>query len=314
MPVAGVFACIVALRRALYRAGILPSYAVAVPVIVVGNITAGGTGKTPLVLWICDYLRAQGYAPGVVSRGYGGRGQTMAVTRDSPPELAGDEPVLLARRCGCPVWVGPDRVDAARKLLAANPGCNVIVSDDGLQHYALRRTFEIAVIDGVRGTGNGLPLPAGPLRERTSRLAHVDAVVVTGNKFVTPSSATPTFVMAIKGTQFRNLLNPLFNQDAGAFRGKQVHAIAGIGNPARFFDHLQSLGLSFAAHAFADHHAFTQADLEFGDADAIIMTEKDAIKCLRFAREHHWVLPVDARVDAAFGRLILEKLTIRHGS
>jgi len=188
------------------------------------------------------------------------------------------------------------------------------VSDAGLQHYALRRTFEIAVIDGVRGTGNGLPLPAGPLRERTSRLAHVDAVVVTGNKFVTPSSATPTFVMAIEGTQFRNLLNPLFNQDAGAFRGKQVHAIAGIGNPARFFDHLQSLGLSFAAHAFADHHAFTQADLEFGDADAIIMTEKDAIKCLRFAREHHWVLPVDARVDAALGRLILEKLTIRHGS
>ena len=313
LPVAAVFGCIVALRRALYRAGVLPSYRVPVPVIVVGNITAGGTGKTPLVLWLCDFLREHGYAPGIVSRGYGGRGQTMAVRRDSAPEIAGDEPVLLAQRDRSPVWVGRDRVAAARALIAANPGCNVIVSDDGLQHYRLQRDIEIAVIDGSRGTGNGLPLPAGPLRESTGRLDSVDAVVVTGNACSAVANAA-TFAMALECQGFRNLLNPAFHQEAGAFLGQRLHAVAGIGNPARFFDHLQRLGLSFAAHAFPDHHAYSRADLEFSDADAIIMTEKDAIKCLRFARENHWVLPVDARVDRALGTLILEKMKTRHGS
>ena len=302
-----------ALRRALYRAGVLPSYRVPVPVIVVGNITAGGTGKTPLVLWLCDFLKEQGYVPGIVSRGYGGRGQTMAVRQSSAPDVAGDEPVLLVQRSGCPVWIGRDRVAAARALIAVNPGCNVIVSDDGLQHYRLQRDFEIVVIDGSRGTGNGLPLPAGPLRENTGRLAEVDAVVVTGDS-VAPPACAAAFAMALDGSGFRNLLNPAFHQEAGAFHGQRIHAIAGIGNPARFFDHLRRLGLSFAAHAFPDHHAYAQADLEFGDADAIIMTEKDAIKCLRFARENHWVLPVDARVDPALGKLILEKLKTRHGS
>ncbi len=291
----------------------LPSYRVPVPVIVIGNITAGGTGKTPLVLWLCDYLREQGYAPGIVSRGYGGRGQTMAVREDSAPEIAGDEPVLLAQRDRCPVWIGRDRVAAAEALIAANPGCNVIVSDDGLQHYRLQRDVEIAVIDGIRGTGNGLPLPAGPLRESTARLDSVDAVVATGNSYSAVAN-TATFAMALDGKAFRNLLNPAFHQEAGAFLGKRIHAVAGIGNPARFFDHLQRLGLNFAAHAFPDHHAYAQADLEFSDADAIIMTEKDAIKCLHFARENHWVLPVDARVDRALGRLILKKMKTRHGS
>ena len=302
-----------ALRRVLYRAGLFHSYRIPVPVIVVGNITAGGTGKTPLVLWLCDFLRQQGHVPGIVSRGYGGRGQTMAVKETSLPDIAGDEPVLLARRSGCPVWIGRDRVATASALIAACPACDIIVSDDGLQHYALQRDFEIAVIDGSRGTGNGLPLPAGPLRESSDRLARVDAVVVNGGAL--PSTArVPTFTMALEGKEFRNLLNPAFHQNASAFQGKQVHAIAGIGNPARFFDQLQRLGLNFAAHAFADHHAYAQADLEFGDADAIVMTEKDAIKCLRFAREIHWVLPVDARVDTALGRLILEKMKTRHGS
>ena len=313
LPIAAVFGCVVAVRRALYLAGIFTSSRVPVPVIVVGNITAGGTGKTPLVLWLCDFLREQGYAPGIVSRGYGGRGQTMAVTESSAPDIAGDEPVLLAQRSRCPVWIGRDRVAAARALIAANPRCNVIVSDDGLQHYGLQRDFEIAVLDGSRGTGNGLPLPAGPLRESTGRLADVDAVVVTGNSFSLSASA-PTFAMTLEGKGFFNLLNPAFHQEAGAFHGKGIHAVAGIGNPARFFDHLHRLGLSFAAHAFPDHHAYAQSDLEFGDADAIIMTEKDAIKCLRFARENHWVLPVDARVDMALGRLILEKMKTRHGS
>jgi tetraacyldisaccharide 4'-kinase len=313
LPIAAMFGCTVALRRALYRAGVFPSYRVPVPVIVVGNITAGGTGKTPLVLWLCDFLRAHGYTPGIVSRGYGGRGHTTAVRENASPEVAGDEPVLLAQRSRCPVWIGRDRVAAARALIATNPGCNVIVSDDGLQHYRLQRDVEIAVIDGSRGTGNGLPLPAGPLRESTARLANVDAVVVTGNS-VPPDAGAATFAMTLEGNGFRNLLNPAFHQEAGAFHGKRVHAIAGIGNPMRFFDHLQALGLSFAAHAFPDHYAYSQADLDFRDADAIIMTEKDAIKCLRFARENHWVLPVDARVDTALGRLILEKMKTRHGS
>ena len=308
-----MFGGTVALRRALYRVGVLRSYRLPVPVIVVGNITAGGTGKTPLVLWVCDFLREQGYAPGIVSRGYGGRGETMAVRADSAPDIAGDEPVLLAQRSRCPVWIGRNRVAAARALIAANPECNVIVSDDGLQHYGLRRDVEIAVLDGSRGTGNGLSLPAGPLRESTARLAEVDAVVVTGEPSLPGASAT-TFAMRLDGNLFCNLLNPAFHQEAGAFLDKRVHAVAGIGNPARFFDHLQRLGLSFAAHAFPDHHAYSQADLEFGDADAIIMTEKDAIKCLRFAREIHWVVPVDARVDLALGRLILEKMKTRHGS
>jgi tetraacyldisaccharide 4'-kinase len=301
------------LRRALYKAGVFMSYRLPVPVIVVGNITAGGTGKTPLVLWLCDFLREKGYEPGIVSRGYGGRGQTMEVRESSAPDIAGDEPVLLARRSRCPVWIGRDRVAAARALIAANPGCNVIVADDGLQHYRLQRDFEIAVVDGSRGTGNGLPLPAGPLRETTKRLAQVDAIVVTGNSFSPPASAV-SFAMALDGNEFRNLLNPAFHQEAGAFLGKRVHAVAGIGNPARFFDHLQRLGLSFAAHAFPDHHAYSRTDLDFGDAEAIIMTEKDAIKCVQFARENHWVLPVDARVEAALGTLIHEKLKSRHGS
>ena len=308
-----MFACVVALRRALYRARVLPSYRVQVPVIVVGNIAAGGTGKTPLVLWLCDLLKEHGYAPGIVSRGYGGSGRSSAVRENASPDIAGDEPVLLAQRSRCPVWIGRDRVAAARSLIATNPACDVIVSDDGLQHYRLQRDIEIAVIDGSRGTGNGLPLPAGPLRESVSRLSSVDAIVVTGDS-IPPTAGLAAYAMQLEGNVFRNLLNPSFQQEAGAFLGRRVHAIAGIGNPARFFDHLQRLGLSFAAHAFADHHAYTPGDLEFADADAIVMTEKDAIKCVRFARENHWALPVNARVDAALGGLILEKLKTRNGS
>ncbi|HEX7954032.1 MAG TPA: tetraacyldisaccharide 4'-kinase [Burkholderiales bacterium] len=313
LPLAAAFGSVVAVRRALFRAGILASHRMPVPVIVVGNITVGGTGKTPLVLWLSDFLRSQGYAPGIVSRGYGGRGQTMAVRPGTAADVAGDEPVLLAQRSRCPVWIGRDRVAAAQALLAVNPACDVIISDDGLQHYRLQRDVEIAVTDGSRGIGNGLPLPAGPLRENAGRLAHVDALVVNGDG-VAPVSNVPAFPMTLEGSVFRNLLNPEFLQQAAAFHGKRIHAVAGIGNPARYFDHLRRLGLSFAAHAFADHHAYTQADLEFDESDAIIMTEKDAIKCMRFARENHWVMPVDACVDPRLGRLILEKLKTRHGS
>jgi tetraacyldisaccharide 4'-kinase len=291
-------------RRGLYANGVLTPQRMPVPVVIVGNIVAGGTGKTPLVLWLCEYLADHGYKPGIVSRGYGGSGQTMQVASTSA-SVTGDEPALLAQRSRCPVWIGRDRPAAARALLAANPQCNVIVADDGLQHYRLARDVEIAVVDASRGNGNGLLLPAGPLRERAGRLSQVDAIVMTGGG--APLDAK-TFAMTLEGKTFRNLLNPQFHQEASAFQGRRLHAVAGIGNPTRFFDQLQALGLSFTAHAFADHHDYSPSDLEFAGADAILMTEKDAIKCQRFARENHWVLPVDAHVDSAFGQLVLDKL------
>lgn len=313
LPAAGAFRLLSALRRTAYRHNLLRSERLDVPVVVIGNITAGGTGKTPLVIWLADFLRERGFRPGIVSRGYGGKGQVREVRADSSPAETGDEPVLLAARTDCPVWIGHDRVAAARALLRAHPECDLVISDDGLQHYRLRRNVEIAVVDALRGLGNGLPIPAGPLREPARRLDEVDAVVLNGASAATPATAR-TYAMSLEGAAFRNLLDPAWVLDAAAFRGKQVHAVAGTGNPARFFQHLRRLGLEFTGHPFPDHHAFSAADLEFAGADAIIMTEKDAIKCQPFARANHWVLAVDAHVAPGLGRLILDKLKTPHGS
>lgn len=313
LPVAGAFRLLTALRRTGYRWNLLQSEQLAVPVIVIGNITAGGTGKTPLVIWLAGFLRERGFHPGIVSRGYGGNGQIREVRADSSPAAAGDEPVLLARRTGCPVWIGHDRVGAARALLDAHPECDLVISDDGLQHYRLRRDVEIAVVDVLRGLGNGLPIPSGPLREPARRLDEVDAVVLNGASAATPSEPR-TYTMSLEGAVFRNLLDPACVLDAAAFQGKRVHAVAGTGNPARFFQQLRRLGLDFRDHPFPDHHPFAAADLEFTGADAIIMTEKDAIKCQPFARANHWVLAVDAHVAPGLGRLILDKLKTPHGS
>jgi len=312
LPLAALFRILAGLRRFTFRIGLLRPERLPVPVIVVGNITAGGTGKTPLTLWLCGFLQEQGFKPGIVSRGYGGHARLQAVTAGSDPAAAGDEPVLLARRSRCPVWIGRDRVAAARALLAANPGCDVIVCDDGLQHYRLQRDIEVVVIDDSRGLGNGLPLPAGPLREGAARLQSVDAVVINGSGDPDMPMAS-RFDMSLEGSQFHNLLNPGHSAGAPEFRGRRLHAVAGIGNPMRFFEHLQGLGLSFTAHAFPDHHPFSTADLDFDNADEVIMTEKDAIKCQRFARENHWALSVAATVDPELGRLILNRLKSRHG-
>lgn len=313
-PVSLLFGAVSAARRAAYRAGVLRASRLAVPVVVVGNITVGGTGKTPLVLWLAAALKAHGRAPGIVCRGYGGRtGAPRAVRSDSDPYAFGDEAVLLARRSGCPVWTGIDRAAAAKSLLAA-ADCDVVLSDDGLQHYALHRDLELCVIDGDSMFGNGWLLPAGPLREPPSRLSEVDAVVVNGGK-------DPRAVMAIAGKfnaacldmelkprEFWNLRNSERRAVAGDFRGRRVHAVAGIGNPGRFFGRLQAMGVEFTPHPFPDHYPYGASDLAYTGADAIVMTEKDAVKCERFASDRCWVLAVDAVPDPGLEKLVLRKL------
>jgi len=302
---------LVALRRAAYRAHWLRAARLPVPLVVVGNVTVGGTGKTPLVLWLVEFLRTHGWRPGVISRGYGGAADTpQAVEAAGDPVLSGDEPVLLARRADCPVWVGRDRVAAAQALLAAHPEVNVLVSDDGLQHYRLQRDVEIAVLDGMRGLGNGLLLPAGPLRESAHRLDEVDAVVVNGGQ-AQSGRGTRQYAMHLRGEVFYNLLQPELTATAADFHGKVVHALAGIGNPARFFAHLRKLGLSVVEHPFPDHHGYRPRDLALHGV--MLMTEKDAVKCAQFATAQCWVLAVAAEVDPALGRLILDKLGKTHG-
>jgi tetraacyldisaccharide 4'-kinase len=305
LPASIFFRLLSGMRRALYRYGILPREKLPVPVIVVGNINVGGSGKTPLTLWLAQQLLDNGWHPGIISRGYGGTATAaQAVYSSSDPRVVGDEAVLMAQRKLCPVWVGRDRPAVARALLRAHPGCDAILSDDGLQHYRLQRDIEIAVVDGVRRFGNGWLLPAGPLREPVSRLAQVDAVVVNSG-----TAAPGEFGMQLHGSSFYNLLNPDTVLQAADFQGVRLHAIAGIGHPERFFAHLKNLGLIVQTHPFPDHHRYAPDDLCYEGADAILMTEKDAVKCGAFANEKCWVLRVDARTDPALAQIILERIS-----
>ncbi|MBE0614022.1 MAG: tetraacyldisaccharide 4'-kinase [Burkholderiales bacterium] len=303
-PASQLFRLLVALRRVAYRSGLLTAVKLPVAVIVVGNLVAGGTGKTPLVLWLAAMLKKSGRKPGIVSRGYGGgAAASMAVAATSPVELVGDEPLLLARASDCPVWIGRNRADAALGLLGAHPECDVLILDDGLQHYRLARDIEIAVED-ARGAGNGFLLPAGPLREPLSR--RVDAWVVNS---ASPGSHGSAYRMDLRGDRFRRVAAPRDCRPAASFADKKtLHAVAGIGNPKRFFDQLAGLGLVAASHAFPDHHAYTAGDLDFGDCDAVLMTEKDAVKCEAFARENWYALQVEAELAPAFFEFILAKL------
>ncbi|MEQ1597858.1 MAG: tetraacyldisaccharide 4'-kinase [Methylotenera sp.] len=306
VPLSWLFAGITALRRWAYRASVLKSYALPVPVIVVGNINVGGSGKTPAVIWLANQLKQQGYKPAVISRGYGGNAtQATSVTPASLTSIVGDEPVLIASRCGCPVWVGADRVDAATALLKAHPECNVIISDDGLQHYRLKRDVEIAIVDNA-SLQTACLLPAGPLREAPWRLKTVDAIVCNGEKVIENA-----YQMQLVGEQFYNLTDKSLTANVADFKHKKVTAIAGIGKPERFFEHLRQLGLSFASIGFADHYAYSAQDLAHIDCDAIIMTEKDAVKCKLFAKKNYWVLPVQASIDEALMPVILSKLEKR---
>ncbi|MEO1946651.1 MAG: tetraacyldisaccharide 4'-kinase [Methylophilaceae bacterium] len=303
-PLSWVFGIVTALRRQAYSIGVLPSTKLPVPVIIVGNINMGGSGKTPVVLWLVEQLRNNGYTPGVISRGYGGVNnmQPISVHQDSLASQVGDEPLLIAKRTGTPVWIGRKRVDVGSALLKANPECDVIVSDDGLQHYWLKRDIEIAVVDSESTSAHYL-LPAGPLREPRSRLQTVDFIICNGEKTITQA-----FNMQLRGQTFYNLANPQQTVEVDYFTDKSVKALAGIGKPERFFWGLTNLGLDFEGVSFDDHHAFTTEDLESITCDALVMTEKDAVKCQPFAQKHHWVLPVEAEIEATLLPQLLAKL------
>jgi len=299
IPPSWLFRLLVVIRRWFYRLGVFRVEHMAVPVIVVGNITVGGTGKTPLVVWLVEQLKAQGYQPGIVSRGYGGKARhwPQQVRPDSDPRVVGDEAILLARRCVCPMAVGPVRPEAARALLA-HTAVNVIVSDDGLQHYALGRDVEIAVVDGVRRFGNGHCLPAGPLREPVSRLARVDFVVSNG----IPGSRE--YAMSMKPSAAIRLDQSGNSRALANFKGMTVYAVAGIGDPERFFQMLEERGLMLVRHAYPDHYVFRENDVCFEDDLPVFMTEKDAVKCYAYADQRHWFVPVMAQVDSRLFPLV----------
>jgi tetraacyldisaccharide 4'-kinase len=298
----GLIADAIATRRKA-RAVKLP-----VPVIVVGNIAVGGTGKTPLVLWLIEELRALGQRPGVISRGYGGRAPhyPLLVDATTDPRLCGDEPALIARRAGVPLAVAPDRL-AAGRLLIEQADVTILIADDGLQHYRLQRDLELCVVDGTRGLGNGSRLPAGPLREAPSRLDDVDLVVINGTQRVPLDTLTPRVTMKLDATEALPLAGgkpwPLDD-----LAGSTVHAVAGIGNPARFFATLRKHGLEVIEHPFPDHHAYTVEDLRFGHERPLLMTEKDAVKCAAFAQADWWWVPVQARLEPADAARVRELL------
>lgn len=308
LPIAALFYLLVQLRIGFYRLGLMERSRMPVPVIVVGNLNVGGTGKTPLVLWLVAFLRSHGFQPGIISRGYGSRASSpQSVTATSDPVLVGDEPVLLAQRAQCPVWVGVKRAQVARALLSARPDCDVLISDDGLQHYALERDVEIVVVDGVYRFGNGWVLPAGPLREPMERLNSVDAVVVNGGE-----AGVGEYAMSLVSGVFRQVRQPV-QAEAGDFFGKRLHAVAGIGRPDRFFATLRQLGLQVVEHPFPDHHIYEPQELQFDQAEAVLMTEKDAVKCAAFAPPNAWYLAVDAEIAPDFGVKVLELLRKAHG-
>jgi tetraacyldisaccharide 4'-kinase len=308
VPATALYRLVARLRREAYGRGWLKTVEVAVPVVVVGNVSVGGTGKTPFVIWLAAQLRSRGRRVGIVTRGYRGKSAEWprVVMPDSDPTEVGDEPVLLARRTECLVVAGPDRVAAAEALLESAP-VDVLLADDGLQHYRLGRRFEIAVVDGVRGMGNGLCLPAGPLREPPGRLRHVDAIVVNGGTWghagVFRSRAVVTRVYSLRDGQERAL---------ESFRGAAVHAVAGIGNPQRFFDLLEDSGLDVLPHPLEDHAEIGAEQLTFEEPGPVLITEKDAVKCERLAPADVWCVVVDLQFDAdqtaRLMRLVLREL------
>jgi tetraacyldisaccharide 4'-kinase len=292
VPLSLVYGAVAGARRFLYSKRLRRATRLPCPVVVVGNVSVGGTGKTPLVCWLVAHLVERGYKPGIVTRGYGGSGTIVRrVAVDDDPALVGDESILLARRTGAPVAVGRDRPAAAHLLVSA--GCDVIVSDDGLQHYALARDCEVVVIDGDRRFGNGWLLPAGPLRETPGRLKVADAIIVNGGRALLRGALS----MRLEAKNAVALVGETV-QPLSALAGRTIHAIAGIGNPERFFNMLRARGIEVMGRPLADHAHLTSHDIEFGDGLPVLMTEKDAVKCAAFGRHHHWYVPVTASFEA----------------
>ncbi|HEY1491569.1 MAG TPA: tetraacyldisaccharide 4'-kinase [Steroidobacteraceae bacterium] len=306
-PLGAVYAGLMRARRALYRAGVLRSVRALRPVIIVGNLTVGGTGKTPLTLWLAAALGAHGRKVGILSRGYGRRGHSaQAVTAASDWRSVGDEPLLLARRSGCATVVAADRAAGAAALIAQ--GAEVVVADDGLQHLRLARDCELLVVDGARGFGNGRVLPAGPLRESQAGLERADLVIVNGAAEHPSLACLPpgrTLAMQLAMAEARPVDGQGGARGLGEFRNQRVHAVAGIGNPARFFRALRAHGLEPLEHPFPDHHPFSAQDLAFGDDAPVLMTEKDAVKCAGFADARLWYVPVTAQFSAADAQALL---------
>lgn len=310
LPVAAFYCLIVFIRRVFYRTGIFKSFKLSVPVIIVGNITVGGTGKTPLLVALCELLKSQGYKPGVISRGYGGdfEGEHLVDDSDSA-DVIGDEPCLIHARTRCPLVVGRDRV-AAAELLLSESDCDIILSDDGLQHYRLQRDVEIAIVDTNRQFGNGFCLPSGPLREPASRLNQVDIVVDHGSARDADAKEEYFFL------KFSDAVNLQTNETMSieSFKGVPVHAVAGIGHPKRFFDQLRRVGLEVIEHDYPDHHKYISSDLVFNDNYNVLLTEKDAVKCQDFSVESLWYVPVSAELSKSFRQNLLSKLEPFPGS
>ncbi len=305
LPFSWLFRVGVSLRYFFYRF-IKKPIDFPLPIIVVGNLTVGGTGKTPFVIWLADQLRAKGYRPGIVSRGVGGKKlrQPYWVTAEDEAAHVGDEALLLAKRTNCPMVVCVDRVAAVRELLQKTE-CNIVISDDGLQHYRLSRTMEIVIIDGSRQFGNRQLLPAGPLRESLTRLKTVDLVVTHGENAV-----GQTETMQLQGDVLYSLVLPDKTLKLTELKNKTVHAVAGIGNPQRFFSTLKKLGIQVVEHSFPDHYLYQRADINFADEFPVIMTEKDAVKSFTFADQRHWYLPVNAVMSAGVAKKIFSVLEV----
>lgn len=306
LPFSLIFAILSAMRRLLYRAGFKRTHRFSVPVIVVGNITVGGTGKTPLVIWLVNFLKTQGYRPGVIMRGYKGSADTwpQLVDAESDSKSVGDEALVIARGTRMPVVVDPDRPRAVRELLNKFD-VNIVISDDGLQHYSLGRDLEIIVVDAINGLGNGFLLPAGPLREGKWRLNTADFVVYNGDR-----KASDCFMIYQRAGKLVNLLTAE-EKDLSAWKQESVHAVAGLGNPQRFFDMLAMAGVIVTQHVFPDHHHYSKHDITFADNRPIVMTEKDAVKCQSFAHEGCWYLALEVEVDASFSDAIAQAVALQ---